>query len=172
MVSYARISLDKRKDEHGVADQHKANRATADRLGWTVVHEFTDNDRPASRENVVRDEFEELLRVVRSGRLRDGTAVRGVVVLADDRLYRRAGDYERFVDALTAEDGRVFADRNGTIDLYADTADVQGLLGVALAKSEIRKIRRRFKRSHRARAEDGVPVGRTARSVGLRTGAR
>jgi DNA invertase Pin-like site-specific DNA recombinase len=69
VVSYARISLDKRKDEHGVADQHRVNRAIADRLGWTVVHEFTDNDRPASRENVVRDEFEELLRVVRAGRL-------------------------------------------------------------------------------------------------------
>jgi DNA invertase Pin-like site-specific DNA recombinase len=161
VVSYARISLDKRKDEHGVADQHRVNRATAERLGWTVAHEFTDNDRPASRGNVVRDEFEELLRVLRAGRLRDGGQVRGVVVLADDRLYRRAGDYERFVDALTFEHGRVFADRNGAIDLYADTADVQGLLGVALAKGEIRKIRRRLKRSHRARAEDGVPVGGT-----------
>ena len=33
VVSYARISADTVRDEHGVADQHKVNRETAARLG-------------------------------------------------------------------------------------------------------------------------------------------
>lgn len=61
VVSYARISADTSRDEHGVQDQHKVNRETATRLGWTVVHEITDNDRSASKVKVVRESFEELL---------------------------------------------------------------------------------------------------------------
>ena len=49
VVSYARISVDGRKDEHGVQDQHAVNRETAARHGWTVVHEFTDNDKSAAK---------------------------------------------------------------------------------------------------------------------------
>jgi hypothetical protein len=95
VVSYARISADTARDEHGVADQHKVNRDTAARLGWTVVHEITDNDRSASKLSVVREGFEQLLRILWSGHLPDGTSARGVVVVADDRLARRSGDYER-----------------------------------------------------------------------------
>ena len=96
VVSYARISADTRRDEHGVQDQHEVNRATATRLGWSVVHEFTDNDKSAAKAGVVRDDFENMLRVLRAGKLSDGTAILGAVVVADDRLARRPGDYERF----------------------------------------------------------------------------
>jgi hypothetical protein len=30
--------------------------------------------------------------------------------MAEDRLIRRPGDYERFVEAMTYRDGRVYAD--------------------------------------------------------------
>lgn len=159
VVSYARISYDKAGDAHGVADQHKVNRETSARLGWTVVHEFTDNDRSASKAEVIRDGFEAMLKAAKAGRLPDGTAVQGVVVVAEDRLARRSGDYERFVDALTAEDGRVYADARGRKDLYSEDVEGMGLVGVAFAKIESRKVRRRVRRSHRARAELGIPVG-------------
>ncbi|MFG1860429.1 recombinase family protein [Microbispora bryophytorum] len=71
VVSYARISADVRRDEHGVQDQHKLNRETAARYGWTVVHEFTDNDKSAAKADVVRDDFEAMLKVLRSGELPD-----------------------------------------------------------------------------------------------------
>ena len=93
----------------GVQDQHLLNRVTAERHGWTVVHEFTDNDKSAVKAVVIRDEFEDMLRVLRSGKLADGTSVRGALVVADDRLARRPGDYERFVEAITYQDGRVYA---------------------------------------------------------------
>jgi DNA invertase Pin-like site-specific DNA recombinase len=161
VASYARISTDGRRDEHGVQDQHKLNRQTADRHGWTVVHEFTDNDKSAAKEGVVRDEFEDMLRVIRAGKLRDGTAVQGVVVVADDRLVRRPGDYERFVEAITYQDGRVYADARGPKDLYSEDVESMGLFGAVISKMEVRKMQRRMRSSHRARAVNGTPPGGT-----------
>ena len=159
IVSYARISSDTEKDGHGVRDQHKVNRETAARFGCVVVHEFTDNDRSASRADVVREDFEAMLKVVQAGQLPDGRQVRGVVVLADDRLARQSGDYERFVTALTDRDGRVYMDARGRKDLYSEDVEGMGLVGVAFSKIEARKVKRRLRRSHRARAEQGIPVG-------------
>ncbi|MGW0058959.1 recombinase family protein [Streptosporangium sandarakinum] len=161
VVSYARISADIRRDEHGVQDQHKLNRETAERHGWTVVHEYTDNDKSAAKADVVRDGFENMLKVLRAGELPDGTAVRGVVIVAEDRLARRPGDYERFVEAITYQDGRVFADARGVKDLYSEDTESMGLFGAVISKMEVRKMQRRMRRSHRTRAEQGLPVGGT-----------
>lgn len=141
--------------------QHKVNRRTAQRLGWEVVAELTDNDRSASKAGVIREAFEAMLKAITVGRLADGTKVRGVAVLNEDRLARRAGDYERFVEALTADDGRVFADERGPKDLYAEDVEGLGLVGVAFSKIESRKARRRLRRFHRDRAENGQPAGGT-----------
>jgi DNA invertase Pin-like site-specific DNA recombinase len=161
VVSYARISADTRRDEHGVRDQHKLNRRTADRYGWTVLHEFTDNDTSAAKASVTRDEFEDMLRALRAGKLREGTPVRGVVVTADDRLARRPGDYERFVEAITYQDGRVYADARGPKDLYSEDVESMGLFGAVISKMEVRKMQRRMRNSHRARASQGTPPGGT-----------
>ncbi|MBB5075486.1 recombinase family protein [Nonomuraea endophytica] len=161
VVSYARISADVRRDEHGVQDQHKLNRETAARLGWKVVHEYTDNDKSAAKADVVRDDFEAMLKALRAGELPDGTAVQGVVIVAEDRLARRPGDYERFAEAITYQDGRVFADARGAKDLYNEDAESMGLFGAVISKMEVRKMQRRMRRSHRTRAEQGMPVGGT-----------
>jgi DNA invertase Pin-like site-specific DNA recombinase len=157
VVSYARISADIERDEHGVQTQHSINRATAERYGWTVVHEFTDNDKSAAKRNVVRDEFEAMVRALRSGKLPNGTPVRGVVVVADDRLARRPGDYERFVEAITYRDGRVFSDQRGPKDLYSEDVESIGLIGAVISKAEVRKMQRRMRNDHRRRALAGEP---------------
>jgi hypothetical protein len=74
-------------------------------------------------------------------------------------VVRRAGDYERFVDALTEEDGRVDADARGPKNLYSEDVEGMGSVGVAFSRIEVRKIKRRMRRSHRFRAELGVAVG-------------
>ncbi|WP_084959487.1 recombinase family protein [Thermoactinospora rubra] len=159
VVSYARISADNRGDEHGVRDQHKVNRETAARLGWTVVAEFTDNDKSAAKADVYRDDFEAMLKVLKAGKLPDGRPVQGVVIVAEDRLARRPGDYERFVEAITYKDGRVYADARGSKDLYSEDTESMGLFGAVISKMEVRKMQRRMRRSHQARAEQGKPVG-------------
>lgn len=159
VVSYARISADNRGDEHGVKDQHKVNRKTAERHGWTVVAEYTDNDKSAAKADVYRDDFEAMLKVLKAGKLPDGRPVQGVVIVAEDRLARRPGDYERFVEAITFKDGRVYADARGPKDLYSEDTESMGLFGAVISKMEVRKMQRRMRRSHQARAEQGKPVG-------------
>ena len=172
VVSYARISADTRRDEHGVQDQHLLNRVTAERYGWTVVHEFTDNDKSAVKADVIRDEFEDMLRVLRSGKLADGTPVRGALVVADDRLARRPGDYERFVEAITYQDGRVYADARGPKDLYSEDVESMGLFGAVISKMEVRKMQRRMRRpTGRGRSRASRQAGR-APSAGVVTGSR
>ncbi|WP_440104569.1 recombinase family protein [Streptosporangium sp. H16] len=159
VVSYARISSDKAGDKHGVKDQHKINRRTAAKHGWTVVHEFTDNDKSAARADVFRDDFEAMLKALWVGELIDGTPVRGVVVWLEDRLVRRPGDYERFVDSITYNEGFVYADVDRILDLYNEDVEAAGLAAAVQAKKEVRKIQRRVRQSHRRRAEEGIPVG-------------
>ncbi|MEV5136828.1 recombinase family protein [Streptomyces syringium] len=159
VVAYARISADLAKDGHGVEDQHRVNDETAAMLGVKIVHYYTDNDLSAAKADLVRPDFEDMLKALKSGRLPDGQPVGGALVVADDRLVRRVGDYERFVDALTFEDGRIYADAKGLKDLYNEDVESMGLFGVVISKAEVRKIRRRTRRSHRRRAEQGIPVG-------------
>lgn len=159
VVSYARISDDTEDDAHGVRNQHRTNRRTAERLGWQVVKEITDNDISASKANTAREGFQEIVAALPSGKLADGTHFEGVVVLNDDRLARRAADYESFVEALTETPGRLFADEHGEKDLYSETVEGMGLVGVVFSKIEARKTRRRMRQWHRDRAEDGKPPG-------------
>lgn len=126
-------------------------------MSWIVVYEFEDNDRSASKANVVREDFEEMLRVLKRGKLPSGVPVRGVIVVHEDRLVRRPGDYERFVEAVTVEDGRVYADERGQKDLYADDVETMGLMGAVISQIETRKMRKRMRNNHRRRAEDGLP---------------
>jgi len=155
VVDYARASADKAKDEHTIKDQQAVNERTAERLGCRIVARFADNDKSAMKDGVVRDDFEEMLRVLRAGQLADGTAVMGCIVVADDRLIRRTGDYERFVDALTFEEGRVYADARGFKDLYSEDVESMGLMGAVISRMEIKKMRRRARQWHRARAREG-----------------
>nr|WP_182905974.1 recombinase family protein [Microbispora sp. H13382] len=159
VVSYARISADTKRDGRGVKDQHEVNRETAAQHGWTAVHQYTDNDKSAARLDVARDAFEDMLKALKAGKLPDGTEIRGVVVVADDRLARRPGDYERFLDAFTHNEGFVFADAKQEIDLYNEDAETMGLIGVVFSKKEVRRIARRTRQGHRRRAEQGIPVG-------------
>ncbi len=73
----------------------------------------------------------------------------------------RAGDYERFVEAITYQDGRCYADARGPKDLYSEDVESMGLFGAVISKMEVRKMQRRMRSSHRARAAAGKPPGGT-----------
>ncbi|WP_242910710.1 recombinase family protein [Actinomadura terrae] len=158
VVDYARASVDKRKDEHSVRNQQTTNTQTAKRLGCRIVARFSDNDKSAAKEDLVRDGFEAMLRVLRTGHLEDGTPVSGCIVVHDDRLIRKAGDYERFVDALTYREGRVYADQRGFMDLYSENVENMGLMGAVASRIEIKKMRRRMRQHHSDNAREGKPL--------------
>ncbi|WP_419996492.1 recombinase family protein [Streptomyces boninensis] len=156
VVAYARISFDGRvKDAHGVEDQHREMVETARKLGWMVVCRYTDNDKSASKEEVIRDDFEQLLKDLAAGQTPEGYPVHGVMAINDDRLYRRPGDWERFLKAFTTQEDRVYHDSNGVQDLYAEGFEIKGLVGVAMSLAETRKKQRRSRTSHRNRALRG-----------------
>ncbi|GAB2866874.1 recombinase family protein [Actinocorallia aurea] len=172
VLSYARISADIQRDEHGVNHQHAVNRATAARLGWTIVDEVTDNDKSAAKADVYRDGFEFMIRALKKGALPDGRAIQGVIVVADDRLVRRPGDYERFVEAITHQDGRVYADARGPKDLYSEDVESMGLIGAVFSRIEVRKIQRRARQDHRRRALAGRAPGGRFRAFGWKEDRR
>ncbi|MFJ5547074.1 recombinase family protein [Streptomyces sp. NPDC093225] len=159
MAAYARISFDgRKKDAHGIEDQHREMDTAARSFGWLLVYRYTDNDRSASREDVVRDDFEQLLNDLRAGQTPEGYPIHGVMAANDDRLYRRPADWERYLKAFTSHEGRVYHDSNGVQDLYAEGFEIKGLVGVAMSLAETRKKQRRAKQSHRSRAMRGESV--------------
>jgi DNA invertase Pin-like site-specific DNA recombinase len=159
VVCYARISFDGRmKDAHGIEDQHREMTDNARQFGWLVVRRYTDNDKSASDERVVRDDFEQLVKDLAAGQTPEGYPIHGVMAVNDDRLYRRPGDWERYLKAFTAHEGRVYHDSNGLQDLYAEGFEIKGLVGVAMSLAETRKKQRRARNSHRNRAIRGQSV--------------
>lgn len=159
VVCYARISFDGRvKDAHGIEDQHRDMASDAAKLGWLVVYRYTDNDKSASKESVVRDDFEQLLTDLTTGTTPEGFPIHGVMAINDDRLYRRPSDWERYLKAFTSHEDRVYHDSNGVQDLYAEGFEIKGLVGVAMSLSETRKKQRRSRNSHRSRAIRGQAV--------------
>ncbi|MBF6050806.1 integrase [Streptomyces eurocidicus] len=159
VVCYARISFDGRvKDAHGVEDQHRDMTSDAGKLNWLVVYRYTDNDKSASKENVIRDDFEQLINDLGAGTTPEGYPIHGVMAANDDRLYRRPSDWERYLKAFTKHEGRVYHDSNGVQDLYAEGFEIKGLVGVAMSLSETRKKQRRSRNSHRSRAIRGQSV--------------
>ncbi|MFE4611541.1 recombinase family protein [Streptomyces niveus] len=156
VVAYARISFDGRvKDAHGVEDQHRDMTDDARRLGWMIAYRYTDNDKSASKETVIRDDFEQLIADLAAGATPEGYPIHGVMAVNDDRLYRRPSDWERYLKAFTSKEGRVYHDSNGVQDLYAEGFEIKGLVGVAMSLSETRKKQRRSRNSHRSRAVRG-----------------
>ncbi|MFJ9946286.1 hypothetical protein [Kitasatospora sp. NPDC091207] len=124
----------------------------AQAFGWLVVHRYTDNDKSASKENVVRDDFEQLVVDLSAGHTPEGYPIHGVMADNDDRLYRRPGGWERYLRAFTAHERRVYWDSNGVQDLYAEGFEIKGLVGVAMSLAETRKKQRRSRNSHRYRS--------------------
>ena len=159
VVAYCRISDDAHKrDAHGVEDQTRHCARIAEHGRMVVIHHYIDNDKSASKADVVRNDFDQMIDALERGFTSQGYPVDGVVCVADDRLYRGAHAYERFVDSFTGHPGRVYADDTGRHDLYGDGAEYRGLLGVAAARSETKKKKRRARLNHLARAERGEPV--------------
>lgn len=158
VVSYARTSEDSRqRDGHGVRHQLRINERTAYQFGCTVVAEYVDNGRSASKKGLSRPGFDRMLADLTGGRTDTGQRIGGVVCVADDRLYRRAEDLARFLAALTSCPGRIHLDPQGVRDPCSQEGLLQAVRSLEAAVVETRVRSRRVADWHWARAAEGIP---------------
>ncbi|MCG5459596.1 recombinase family protein [Micromonospora sp. PSH03] len=162
LISYARISSDTDKDEHGVEGQHQQNLETAESHGERIVCTLTDNDKSVSagKDDVYREGFEALIKALATGKCPcHGFVIHGVVVTFQDRIARTFTNWERFTDALTYDDGRTYIQEGSRKDPYSEGFVWEGAAGMVGAKQEPKRIAKRLRNSHRVRASKGIPVG-------------
>ncbi|WP_161990246.1 recombinase family protein [Streptomyces alboflavus] len=170
LIAYSRISLDWRKHKSkraeaskgwtagkGVANQHRRNDKNAKRHGATIVRRYTDNDLSASKDNVVRGDFQAMLRHLRLGYTPEGYRIDGVICVDQDRVQRTDRDWEDFVDALTLEPARRFYTPSGPMDLTEESEIIKTGVMAVVNKAETLKKRRRIRDWHQDRILDGLP---------------
>ncbi|MBD0689408.1 hypothetical protein BG452_06350 [Streptomyces sp. CBMA123] len=169
LIAYSRISDDWRKHNKkkaatsswaagkGVANQHRRNDRNAARHGAVIVHRYTDNDLSAAKRDVVRPDFQAMLRDLRRGLTPEGYPVHGIIVVDQDRAQRTDRDWEDLVEALTLVPSRRFYTPSGPMDL-TDEAEIlkTGVMAV-VNKVESLKKKRRIRDWHQDRILDGLP---------------
>jgi DNA invertase Pin-like site-specific DNA recombinase len=106
-----RISRDDEGESLGVARQQQDCERLADLRSWQVVKTYEDNDVSAFKRNVVRDEFELMLRDLRSG------LIDGIVAYDLDRLARQPRDLERLIETFDERPRLEFATVTNDINL-------------------------------------------------------
>lgn len=107
---YLRISQDREGAGLGVQRQRKECGELIDRLTWTVVDTYVDNDVSASS-GKRRPEYQRLLRDLAEGR---GDAV---VAWHPDRLHRSPRELEEFIDVVERTQAAIATVRAGDLDL-------------------------------------------------------
>ncbi|MFE9120847.1 recombinase family protein [Streptomyces sp. NPDC007172] len=157
----ARISIDADGTALGVNRQHGHCDAAAEDLGWAVVYRYTDNDLTAADPDVQRPGFLRMIRDLRARQTEEGFRVCGVLAVEEERVVRLPEDYLKLYRALTVEeDGLLYyTDKKQLIDVYSEVEQTRGLMSSSMGENEVRKIKRRVKRSISDRAKEGRRTG-------------
>lgn len=151
---YVRISDDADGLGLGVARQEWDCRALAQRMGWSVVAVYSDNDRSAYS-GKPRPRYEALLRDLEDSRLD------ALVCWDVDRLTRSPAELERFLEIAERLNVRL-ASVGGEIDLATPQGRLTARIKGSVARHEVEQASRRIKRKTLERAEAGKPHGRVA----------
>lgn len=166
-----RISDDRDGHASGVGRQESDARALAERLGWTVVEVFTENDTSAFKRRritkadgttemrVDRPEFRRMLALIESGQ------INGLVAYHLDRVARDPRDLEDLIDIV--ERARIPVESvTGSLRLATDSDITMARIGVAIANQSSRDASRRIRRKHEDLATSGKFNGGGARRYG------
>lgn len=151
---YLRISNDPEGREAGITRQRTDGAALCKRNGWTVVDEFADNDKSASRyARKVRPEFARMLAMVDSGQ------ASRIVAYNLDRLLRNPKELEELIDR--ADRGTLtVTSLQGDIDLAGEDGRFMARVLVAHAAKEADAISRRTRRGKAGARANGDVGGR------------
>ncbi|WP_418958161.1 recombinase family protein [Streptomyces tritici] len=150
---YTRISRDDEGDALGVARQQQDCERLADLRSWQVVKVYEDNDVSAFKRNVVRDEFELMLKDLRAG------LIDGVVAYDLDRLARQPRDLERLIEIFDERPRSEFATVTNDVNLGTPDGRTMARIMVAFANKASHDASRRTKRKHLELAQQGKDSG-------------
>ncbi|MFD5446805.1 recombinase family protein [Streptomyces sp. NPDC127100] len=153
MGIYTRISRDDEGDALGVARQQQDCERLADLRSWQAVKVYEDNDVSAFKRNVVRDEFELMLRDLHSG------LIDGIVAYDLDRLTRQPRDLERLIEIYDERSRLEFATVTNDIDIGTPDGRTMARVMVAFANKSSYDTSRRIKRKHLELAQKGRDSG-------------
>ncbi|MFD8199542.1 recombinase family protein [Streptomyces sp. NPDC059701] len=153
MGIYTRISRDDEGDALGVARQQQDCERLADLRSWQAVKVYEDNDVSAFKRNVVRDEFELMLRDLHSG------LIDGIVAYDLDRLARQPRDLERLIEIYDERSRLEFATVTNDIDIGTPDGRTMARVMVAFANKSSYDTSRRIKRKHLELAQKGRDSG-------------
>lgn len=158
---YDRISeiVDPKDYGVGVANQDKTNRELADRVGWTVVESYVDDDTSAY-DGKPRERYEQMLADIRAGR------IDAIIAWHPDRLHRHPRELEDFIDLVESHQVEIRTVRAGEYDLSTPTGRMQARIVGAVARAESEHRADRLKLKHRQLAVDGVATGGGNRPYG------
>lgn len=172
-VIYVRISDDREGSGAGVGRQLEDSRTLAERLGWKVLEEITENDTSAfKRKRVRRPNGSVELRVNRPGFrkvldvLQSGEAD-GLIAYDLDRTARDPRDLEDLIDVVEQRTPRVpVRSVSGSLRLDNDADVTMARVMVAVANKSSRDTQRRVSRKHEEIAKAGGFNGGGARRFG------
>jgi site-specific DNA recombinase len=145
---YTRISKDRNGESLGVQRQEKACRELADKLGWTVVDVFSDNDISAFNGRR-RPEFERLLQAMKDGQ------IDALVCWHVDRLYRSMKDLERVIDTAEAARLSIKTVNSGELDLSTSAGRMMARILGSVARQESEHAGERRKALYMQSAQAG-----------------
>lgn len=143
---YSRVSQDATGERLAITRQYDDCSMLADRLGWTVVDHYSDNDISAY-DGSARPGFEAMLSAIKRGE------VDAIICWQPDRLYRSLKDLERLIE-ITDRGVQIRTVNGGDLDLSHSTGRMLArILGsVARQESELKGERRRRANKQRAAA--------------------
>ncbi|MGY4918022.1 recombinase family protein [Streptomyces sp. 900116325] len=150
---YTRISRDDEGDAMGVARQQQDCERLADLRSWQAVKIYEDNDVSAFKRNVVREEFELMLKDLRAG------LIDGIVAYDLDRLARQPRDLERLIEIFDERPKSEFATVTNDVNLGTPDGRTMARIMVAFANKSSHDASRRIKRKHLELAQQGKDSG-------------
>jgi DNA invertase Pin-like site-specific DNA recombinase len=149
---YCRISSDRGGAGLGVERQQSDCEALAERLGWTKVATYVDNDISAYT-GAPRPGYRALLDAITAG------TVNAVVAWHPDRLHRSPRELETFIDLLESKHVQVQTVQSGELDLSTQTGRAVARTVGAWSRFESEHKSERIRSSKRQARESGKYTG-------------
>lgn len=147
-VIYTRESVDADYERRGVKRHRAMCAAIIEERGWTLVDEYEDNYRSASKRSVRRAQYDRMEQDFRAGRF-------DALVCYDlDRLTRQPRQLEDWIE-WAEEYGLKLVTANGEADLTTDGGRLYARVKAAVARGEIERKGQRQRDAWTVRAREG-----------------